>query len=218
MLIHGRLLVGYSILFFVVGCNRPSDPPPRKTLPPEAEGQGALAPQHVAAATADPIVDSSEAATTAPHTDEPPDGPKRIFKDDFIENLAGNWKLTRKIRGATVENTVKAEWVLTHQFLQLHMKDVANPPAYEAIVLIGYSYDDKRYIAHWCDTFGGKFSAKGFGQRSGDSIEFRFDYPDGPFFNTFTWDAQTKTWICRLENQNKEGKRVLFAEDALRRP
>ena len=130
----------------------------------------ALAPQHVAAATADPIVDSNEVGTTAPHADEPPDGPKRLFKDDFIENIAGKWILTRKIRGTTVENAVKVEWVLNHQFLELHMKDVANPPAYEAIVLIGYSYDDKRYIAHWCDTFGGKFSAKGFGQRSGDSI------------------------------------------------
>jgi hypothetical protein len=150
--------------------------------------------------------------------DEPVDGPKSIFRDDFIENLVGNWKLTRKIRGKEVENTVKAEWVLNHQFLQLHMKDVANPPAYEAIVLIGYSHADKRYVAHWCDTFGGKFSAKGFGTRKGDSIEFEFKYDDGPFFNTFTWDAKTKSWTCRLENQSKDGKRTLFCEDSLRRP
>ena len=57
--------------------------------------------------------------------EDPPDGPKRIFKDEFIENLVGDWKLTRKIRGKEVQNTVKAEWVLNHQFLQLHMKDVA---------------------------------------------------------------------------------------------
>ena len=53
--------------------------------------------------------------------DEPPDGPKRIFKDEFIENLVGDWKLTRKIRGKEVQNIVKVEWVLNHQFLQLHM-------------------------------------------------------------------------------------------------
>jgi hypothetical protein len=116
--------------------------------------------------------------------DDPPDEPKRIFKDDFIENLVGDWKLTRRIRGTEVHNTVKAGWVLNHQFLQLHMKDVANPRTYEALVLIGYSYTDKQYIAHWCDTFGGKFSARGFGKRSGDSIEFQFQYPDGPFFNS----------------------------------
>jgi len=150
--------------------------------------------------------------------DEPPDGPKRIFQDPFIDNLVGDWKLTRKIRGKQVENSLKAQWVLNHQFLQLHMKDVADPPAYEALVLIGYSYADKRYVAHWCDTYGGKFSAVGYGKRSGDAIEFVFQYPDGPFYNTFSWDARAKGWTFRMESQGKDGKRVPFAEDVLRRP
>jgi hypothetical protein len=150
--------------------------------------------------------------------DEPPDGPKRIFKDDFIENLVGDWMLTRKIRGKVVENKVRAAWVLNHQFLQIHMKDVAEPPAYAALVLIGYAHADKKYVAHWCDTFGGKFSAVGYGKRAGDAIEFVFQYPDGPFYNIFTWDAQAKGWTFRMESQNKDGKRVPFAEDTLRRP
>ena len=150
--------------------------------------------------------------------DDPPDGPKRIFKDAFIENLTGDWKLTRKIRGKEVANTVKAKWVLNHQFLQLHMKDPAHPPGYEAIVLIGYAHAEKKYVAHWCDTYGGKFSAVGHGKRSGDSIEFEFQYPDGPFYNTFTWNAKAKGWTFRMESQKKDGKRALFAEDTLRRP
>jgi hypothetical protein len=150
--------------------------------------------------------------------DESLDGPKRIFKDEFIENLVGDWKLTRTIRGTEVENTVHVEWVLNHQFLQVHMKDVGTPPAYEAIVLIGYAYADQKYVAHWCDTYGGKFSAIGHGKRSGDSIEFEFHYPDGPFYNTFNWDPKTKSWTFRMENQNKEGKRALFAVHTLRRP
>jgi hypothetical protein len=159
-------------------------------------------------------VGSSPAAARG---DDPPDGPKRIFKDDFIENLTGEWKLTRKIRGKKVENTLKAEWVLNHQFLKLHMKDVADPPAYEALVLIGYAHGDKKYVAHWCDTYGGKFSAVGYGKRSGDAITFEFQYEDGPFYNTFTWDAKAKGWTFRMESQGKDGKRVLFAEDSLRR-
>src|SRR5438874_12504970 len=119
------------------------------------------------------IVACLDAAMSAT-AQEPVDGSKGVFHDDLIDKLAGDWKLTRKIRGRQVENTVKAEWVLKHQFLQLHMKDVADPPAYEAIVLIGYSYTDKRYVAHWCDTYGGKFSAVGYGKRSGDSIAFEF--------------------------------------------
>src|SRR5262249_6361210 len=34
--------------------------------------------------------------------DDPTDGPKRIFQDDFIEYLVGDWKLTRKVRGTEV--------------------------------------------------------------------------------------------------------------------
>jgi hypothetical protein len=37
---------------------------------------------------------------------EPLDGPKRIFKDELLENLVGEWKLSRQIRGRSVENTV----------------------------------------------------------------------------------------------------------------
>jgi hypothetical protein len=47
--------------------------------------------------------------------DEPPDGPKKIFKDEFTENLTGDWKLTRRIRGKEVQNAVIVEWVLNHQ-------------------------------------------------------------------------------------------------------
>lgn len=31
---------------------------------------------------------------------EPLDGSNRIFRDEFLNNLVGDWKLTRKIRGS----------------------------------------------------------------------------------------------------------------------
>ena len=144
------------------------------------------------------------------------DGPAAVFEDALLQNLVGEWDLTREIRGETHKNRVKAEWVLKHQFLQIHMKDVNDPPAYEALVLIGYDHSDQRYVIHWLDNFGGKFSAKGSGKRVGDSIPFEFQYPDGPFYNTFSWDAKN-TWTCLLESQDKDGKRVRFAQDTLRR-
>lgn len=148
----------------------------------------------------------------------PADGPKRQFQDEFIENLVGDWKLTRSIRGKEFKNTLKAEWVLNHQFLELHMKDVADPPAYEALVLIGYQHADNRYVAYWCDTYGGKFSSVGYGKRSGDAIEFEFQNADGPFFNTFAWDAKTKEWTFKMESGSKDGKRRRpFAVDKLTR-
>jgi hypothetical protein len=143
------------------------------------------------------------------------DGPKGRFQDDLLSKLEGDWNLTRMIRGKEVKNTLKATWVLNHQFLQIHMKDVINPPAYEAIVLIGFIHSSGQYTAHWCDTYGGKFSAIGTGIRAGNSIEFRFNYPDGPFFNTFTWSPDKKQWVMRLESQDPSGVRKPFATDTL---
>ena len=146
------------------------------------------------------------------------DGPGRTFQDPLVEKLAGQWRITRRIRGKQVENRATAQWVLNHQFLELHMTDAATPPAYEAIVLIGYSGADRRYVVYWCDTFGGTFSAVGHGRRAGDAIEIEFQYPDGHFFNTFTWDEKARTWSSRMESSDKDGKRALFAEDTYRRP
>ncbi len=141
----------------------------------------------------------------------------RTFNDPFIQQLAGDWTLTRQIRGKEVENTVHAEWVLNHQFLQVHMKDSAQPPAYEALIYVGYQHAEQRYVVHWLDVYGGKGSAIGYGKRSGDSIEVAFQYEDGPFFNALTWDTLGQSWTFKMESVNKDGKRQLFAIDTLRR-
>ena len=144
------------------------------------------------------------------------DGPNRVFRDDLIENLLGDWKLTRKIRAQSVENRVKAAWVLNHQFLLVQMKDVASPSSYEAMVFIGYDNTSERYVAHWMDVFGGRFSETlGYGKRSGNTIQFVFEYPDGPFHNTFTWNPESKTWVFVMEQKDKTGKWKVFAEDKL---
>ena len=122
------------------------------------------------------------------------DGRNRIFRDELLENLVGNWRLTRSIRGQSIENTATVEWVLNHQFLRLHMKDVNTPSNYEAMVFIGNDNTSERYDAHWIDIFGGRFSETlGYGTRQGNSIRFIFEYPDVPFHNTFTWNSETRT-------------------------
>ena len=95
--------------------------------------------------------------------------------------------------------------------------DTASPPQYEADVYIGYSNAAKQYVAHWIDNFGGHFSAVGRGRREGNSVEFRFEYPTGPFYNTFTWDPKAGTWSCQLESVAKDGTRTTFARDTLAR-
>ena len=41
---------------------------------------------------------------------QPLDSRELIFHDQLLDNLIGDWKLTRKFKTRTVENTVKAEW------------------------------------------------------------------------------------------------------------
>src|SRR5271169_2883597 len=78
-----------------------------------------------------------------------PDATHHTFQDDLLDKMTGRWKLTGTIRGQTAEHAVEAQWVLNHQWLQVHEKDVATPPAYEANVMIGYDNTSERYVAHW---------------------------------------------------------------------
>ena len=143
---------------------------------------------------------------------------RAAFQDEFLDKLVGHWNLTRKIRGTTEENKVEAEWVLEHQFLRLHMKDVASPPKYEAEVYIGFDKAGNRYVAHWMDTFGGGFSSMGFGVRDGNSLPLIFEDADGTVRNTFTYDPATQSWTSLIVQKAKGGDWKTFAEDRLKRP
>ncbi len=156
-------------------------------------------------------------ATPAGHANEPAQPGHGRLEDALLQNLVGSWKVTRKIRGTIVGNTLEAEWVLQHEFVQLHMEDVAKPPQYEALVLIGFDRSTRRYVAHWCDNFGAQYSGVGYGTRTGNVIEFVFNYADGPFHNTFSWDPGARTWTFLMEAEGKDGKRTFFAEDTVRR-
>jgi hypothetical protein len=135
--------------------------------------------------------------------------------DPFLDNLVGDWHIDRKFgSGRVAENTVHAEWVLNHQFVELHYRDVAVPPKYEAMVFIGYDKSEQRYVCHWIDNFGGQFSGLAYGKIGNDkrAVEFTFNYKDGPFTNKFSFDPATKTWTS-LMRQQENGTWKVFAED-----
>jgi len=120
------------------------------------------------------------------------DGPDQILHDDLLANMAGAWKLTGAIRGRSAEHSVDAHWVLNHQFLQI---EEDGGSSYQALVMVGYDHASERYVAHWMDVYGGRFSETlGFGVRSGDQIEFVFEYPDGPFHTIFRWLPDKREW------------------------
>ena len=144
--------------------------------------------------------------------------PRGGFSDAFLNKLAGEWNLKRTIRGQIVESKVVAKWVLNHQFLRIEMDDGKAPSEYSATIYIGFDPDRKSYVVHWIDVFGGRFSETlGYGKREGNKIVFLFDYPDGPFRNTFTWDEKQKSWNFLMQNGDKAGNWRLFGEDNLRR-
>lgn len=147
---------------------------------------------------------------------QPLDGRERIFHDELLDNLVGEWKITRKFKTRTAENSASIEWVLNHQFLLIKMKDVNTPPQYEANIYIGYDNASDRYVAHLIDVFGGRFSETlGYGRRDGNVIKFVFEYPDGPFLNTFTWNKDKRSWTFLMQQKHSAGNWTLFAEDTL---
>jgi len=152
------------------------------------------------------------APSFAQNTAAPLDGPNRPFRDETLEQLTGSWKMTGQIRGRPVNHTFVATWVLNHQFLHVHEKDVSVPPVYEAEVYIGYDNMSERYVAHWIDVYGGRVSETlAYGKRTGNSIRFVFEYPDGPFTNTFTWKPAERKWQVVMEAKNPDGKWTNFA-------
>ncbi len=159
-------------------------------------------------------------SATAVGAQQPPplDGPHRPFQDSLFEHLTGTWSMAGAVRGRPATYALRGDWVLNHQFLRLDMRDATEPPAYQATVYIGYDNASERYVAHWLDAFGGRFSETlGYGQRSGGAVRFVFEYPDGPFHTTFTFDPAGGTWAILMEDRGADGAWREFAHYQLRR-
>ena len=144
------------------------------------------------------------------------------WRDDLVDHLAGDWKLEGQVMGREGHHDVQAEWALNHQFLRIHEKTAAGaPPAesrYEAIWFLGYDVVSERYVLHLLDVFGGRYSETlGYGAREGTTIRFVFEYPDGPFHTTFHWSPETQSWQWLLQQKDKNGKWMTFADLKLTR-
>jgi hypothetical protein len=138
------------------------------------------------------------------------------WTDDLADHLAGTWKIEGHVMGQEAHHEVRAEWILNHQFLRIHEKTAPGAPAserpYEAIWFLGYDSTSERYVLHLMDIFGARYSETlGYGTRDGNEIRFVFEYPDGPFHNTYRWDPEKNTWEW-LMRQKENGKWSEFAD------
>lgn len=166
-----------------------------------------------------PLAVLASCAATAPRRAATATPTHATVADPYLRSLVGDWQITRTFSDKVVENQMDVRPVLDAGFVQLHMTcpDPADP--YEAIVLVGYDADAAEYVAYWCDTFGPTYSSVGRGKRIGETIEFRFNYPSGPFFNTWVHDPATDSWTFTGESQRPDGTRSFFARDQVtRRP
>ena len=91
--------------------------------------------------------------------------PPPALKDPFLDNFVSDWNVVRKMGNSrTIEGSVRGEWVLKHQFIQLHYGAGEKEPEYEALVFIGFDEVTKNYVCHWLDVFGGRYSGVGRGE------------------------------------------------------
>ncbi len=142
----------------------------------------------------------------------------------LLDHLAGQWVLQGTIAGKETTHDVSADWVLRHQYLQMHEvsreKDSTGQAAYEAIVLFGWDQKRGEYGCLWLDITGGwSFTDQGIGRGrpQGNEIPFLFTFPDSVYFHTtFVYDGKNDSWKCLMDDDEK-GIRKAFARLTLTR-
>jgi hypothetical protein len=145
------------------------------------------------------------------------------LKDPLLDRMTGRWVLEGVIAGKETTHDIVAEWVLGHEYIQLHEvsreKQANGQAAYEAIVYIGWLQETNEYACLWLDsTGGGGLSAEAIGhaKRGGDEIAFLFKMKDDIFHTTFVYSRSTETWQWLMDN-DEAGKRQPFARVRLTR-
>lgn len=139
-----------------------------------------------------------------------------FYLDDLLNKLVGHWSLTGKMGDTSLYQTVVSKWILRETFIKMSCTPIrvseGGNPDYEALYLIGHDKKTQEYILHLFDTFG--VTSKpipGIGQRKDNTIQFKFDYEVGPWFNAFTWNPEKKSWTNTITYEHKDGKKGTFA-------
>jgi hypothetical protein len=146
------------------------------------------------------------------------------FQDTLIDQLAGRWVLHGIIAGQETTHDIDADWVLAHQYMQLHEvsreKDSNGAAAYEAIVFIGWDEPTRQYACLWLDVTGGgglTGEAIGYAKQNGDQMAFLFKGSDSSLVHTtFVRDNSTDTWQWLMDGE-ENGKLQPFARVILKR-
>ena len=152
------------------------------------------------------------AASSVAFSAEPSGGRSALLKA-----LDGQWVMVGDVMGKPVQYDMEASPTLQGTFTEIHMNDVQVPSQYEARVFIGADKDGQ-VIAHWLDSFGGKYSVPhGTGSIAGNTIVFNIPYSSGQFRDTFTFQPAQQTWTLSIEAAQPDGSWQHFAKYDIRR-
>jgi hypothetical protein len=136
----------------------------------------------------------------------------------LLKQLDGEWLMKGDVLGKPVTYVLAAGPTLRARFTELHMRDTAEPPQYEARVFVGFDAESGDVIVHWMDDFGARYSIPhGTGRIDGSTLQFTFPYADGPFRDTFEFDQRNGTWHFRIEAGQPDGSWKHFARYEIRR-
>jgi hypothetical protein len=143
------------------------------------------------------------------------------FNDPLVDRLAGTWVLTGQMANGPATHDLTAEWVLAHQYLELHEvsreRNKDGSPKYQATVYIGWDARRNIYDCVWLDDYGSiSTQSLGYAKKNGDSIAFVFQDRDdsGSFHTTFAWHPENGTWTMDMD-QVTDGKSDPFARTTL---
>jgi len=148
-------------------------------------------------------------------------GQQGAFTDLLVDRLAGKWVLTGRMDKGEVTHDISAEWVLAHQYLELHevsrAKNADGLPDYQATGYIGWDAGKKIYDCVWLDDYGSiSTQFLGYAKPDGDRIAFVFQDRDdkGSFHTTFTWHPKDASWSMDMD-QVSNGRSEVFARTVL---
>ncbi|MEW6367914.1 MAG: hypothetical protein AB1714_25060 [Acidobacteriota bacterium] len=145
------------------------------------------------------------------------------LNDDLLDHMVGQWVLQGTIAGKETRHDVLVEWVLGHQYIQMHEvsreKDSGGNPVYEATVFIGWDQRSARYACLWLDNTGGgglNGQAIAYASRNGNEIPFLFHGADNSLFHTtFVYDKVADSWQWIMDGE-EAGRLRPFARVTLK--
>ncbi len=146
------------------------------------------------------------------------------FQDSLLDHMTGKWVLQGTIAGQETTHDIATEWVLGHQYIQLHEisreKNANGEAMYEAIVYVGWDKPSNQYACLWLDVTGGgglSANAIGYAKPSSDKIAFLFKGSNNSIFHTtFVYDKGNDTWQWLMDGE-ENGKLQPFARVKLTR-